>query len=663
MAEAKKGSLSIHTENIFPIIKKWLYSEHDIFLRELISNAVDAMSKRKLVDPNVNPEDLKIEIKVDKKKKTIKVIDYGIGMTADEIEKYINQIAFSGAEDFVEKFKDKQDKIIGQFGLGFYSSFMISDKVTIDSLSYKEGSEAAYWECEGDTKYASGVGKNKKVGTIITMYVNSENEDYLDENRLKELVKKYSNFMPFPIYIGNDKEPANQKEALWNRKPKDVTDEEYKEFYKQLFNEWEDPLFWIHLNVEFPFDLKGILYFPRIKNEIELHRGKVKLFCNNVFVADDLKGIVPEFMLLLKGGIDIPDIPLNVSRSFLQEDKKVKKISNYIIKKIADSLKDIFKNDRKKYEDLWDDINQFIKYGLITEEKFGKLMKDFIIFKTSNDDFVTVDEYLQRNSSEEKPRKIYYATNEESQVIQMEMMKEQGIEVIFGNSIIDNHVFQHLETKIDDISFVRVDSAVFDSLVDDSKKDEEAEMKISRIFNKYLNDNLEASFNKDSYKELLKKYPVIAEKLNSYIRTKDDFTYIKPFEIPQEVIDEIGNDAYQEILDAMYLKINTKVKHLKSEDVSAMVVLDEQMRRFSEMNAMLMGGAGDMLSTHHDLVVNPQNKIVKTIVEFEESGRNEDAKLLCEYVHDLSLLGQKQFSGEQMNKFIKRSNEVLKLIK
>ena len=667
MADKKQGNLSIHTENIFPIIKKWLYSEHDIFLRELISNAVDAMNKRKLVDANVNIEDLKINIEVDKKKKTIKIIDRGIGMTADEIEKYINQIAFSGAEDFVDKFKDKQDKIIGQFGLGFYSSFMISNKVTIDSLSYKEGETPAYWECEGDTEYNAGAGKNKNVGTIITMHVNEDNEDYLNESEIKKLVQKYSNFMPFPIYVGKDEESANQQEALWDKKPKDVTDEEYKAFYKQLFNEWEDPLFWIHLNVDFPFNLKGILYFPKIKNEVELNRGKVKLFCNNVFVADDLKGIIPEFMLMLKGGIDIPDIPLNVSRSFLQEDKQVQKISSYIIKKIADSLKGIFKEDRKKYETLWNDINHFIKYGIITDEKFSDSMKDHVIFKTSNDDYVTVEDYLGRNNSDEKPQKIYYASNEESQVTHLNMMKEHGIEVIFGNSIIDNHIFQHLESKIDNISFVRVDSEVNDLLVDNDKKENSDHKNITanikEIFNKNLNEKIEANFNKENYAKLIKEHPAIVEKLNPYITIKDDFTYIKPYEIPSEIRDEIGQKAYDAIMEQVFFKITTKPKYLKSINVPAMVVVNEHMRRFSEMNSMMVGG-GDMdMFSNHDLIINPENNTIQHILKFADEGRDEDVNLLCKYVHDLALLSQKQFTGNQLNDFLNRSNKVLGLIK
>ena len=453
MTDKKTGKLSIHTENIFPIIKKWLYSEHDIFLRELISNAIDAMNKRKAIDPEVKSEDLKIEIKTNKKKKTLEVIDYGIGMNATEIKKYINQIAFSGAEDFIEKYKDKQSSIIGHFGLGFYSSFMVAKKVTIDSLSFKKGSHPAFWECEGETEYKAEDGKRKDIGTTVTVYLNKDNEEYLEEHKIKELIEKYSNFMPFPIFLNKEKEAINQKEALWLKKPKDVTDEEYKEFYKKLFHDWDDPLFWIHLNVDFPFNLKGILYFPKIKNQLEMNQGKVKLFCNNVFVADDLKQIVPEFLLLLKGGIDIPDIPLNVSRSFLQHDQQVQKISQYIIRKIADSLKDIFKEDRKKYEGFWDDIHYFIKYGILSDEKFSEAMKDHIIFKTTQDDFITIKEYRERNKSKDKPQKIFYAQSEDTQVTYLNLMKEQGIEVIYSHPIIDSHLFQHLEMKDRDVTF------------------------------------------------------------------------------------------------------------------------------------------------------------------------------------------------------------------
>jgi molecular chaperone HtpG len=531
----KTGKLSIHTENIFPIIKKWLYSEHDIFLRELISNAVDAISKRKAIEPDLDEKDLKIEIKVNKKKNAIEVIDHGIGMTATEVKKYINQIAFSGAEDFVEKFKDKQANIIGHFGLGFYSTFMVAKKVTIDSLSYKKNSKPAYWECEGDIEFTLKEGKQSEVGTTVTVYLNKDNHEYMEDFKIKELIETYSNFTPFPIEF--NKEIVNQKEALWLRKPKDVTEEEYKEFYNKLFHDYNDPLFWIHLNVDFPFNLKGILYFPKIKNQIDINTGKVKLFCNNVFVADDLKGIIPEFLLLLRGGIDIPDIPLNVSRSFLQQDQQVAKISQFIIKKVADSLTEIFKSDRKKYEGFWEDINQFIKYGILTNEKFSDSMREIVIFKSSQEDFVTVKEYQERNKSKDKPQKIYYAQSEDTQVSYLKLMKEQGIEVIFSSSFLDNHLFQDLEMKNKDVTFIRIDSEINENLIDNDEKevvDAESKTisdKIKEIFNSTLNEKIEASFSKDSYGKFIKKYPEAVSILAPFIRTQDDFTYVKSYEI------------------------------------------------------------------------------------------------------------------------------------
>ncbi len=463
--DSKKGKLSIHTENIFPIIKKWLYSEHEIFLRELISNSVDAINKRKAIQGKIK-EDLKISIKTDKKEKTIEIIDNGIGMTADEIKKYINQIAFSGAEDFVKKYQDKQDLIIAQFGLGFYSSFMVAKKVTIDSLSYQENEEAVFWECEGDTKFILGKGKRKEVGTTVTVYLNKENEDFLEDSKIKEMVEKYSNFVPFPIYLNKEKDEINLKKALWNRKPADVKEKEYKEFYKDYFHQFEDPLFWIHLNVDFPFKLKGILYFPRIKTNFEINKGRIKLFCHNVFVADDLKQIIPEFLLLLQGGIDIPEIPLNVSRSFLQEDKKVRKISRYIIKKVASSLQTKYKDNKKEYEKLWENINHFVKYGITTDDKFYDAMKDNIIFKTVCGDYVTIEEYKKRNPDDKKQHKIYYAKSKDTQVTYMNLMEDQGIDVILESSVIDGHLFQKLEMKEGNIQFVRIDSEVNENLLE-----------------------------------------------------------------------------------------------------------------------------------------------------------------------------------------------------
>ncbi len=667
MVDKKTGKLSIHTENIFPIIKKWLYSEHDIFLRELISNAIDAMNKRKAVDPELDANELKIEIKTNKKKKTLEITDYGIGMNATEIKKYINQIAFSGAEDFIEKYKDKQSAIIGHFGLGFYSSFMVAKKVTIDSLSFKKGSHPAFWECEGETEYKAEDSKRKDIGTTVTVHLNKDNEQYLEEQKIKELIEKYSNFMPFPIFLNKEKEAINQKEALWLRKPKDVTDEEYKEFYKKLFHDFDDPLFWIHLNVDFPFNLKGILYFPKIKNQLEMNQGKVKLFCNNVFVADDLKQIVPEFLLLLKGGIDIPDIPLNVSRSFLQHDQQVQKISQYIIKKIADSLKDIFKEDRKKYEGFWDDIHYFIKYGILSDEKFSEAMKDHIIFKTTQDDYITIKEYRERNKSKDKPQKVFYAQSEDTQVTYLNLMKEQGIEVIFSHPIIDSHLFQHLEMKDRETTFVRIDSEINENLIDKEKAEvvdasnRTNSEKLKEIFDKILNDNIEASFNKDDYAKFIKKNPGAINTLAPYIRTKDDFTYIKPYDIPFNIREKLGQKTFTEIIGKVYLTVTTEMKFLKTKSIPAMVVFNEFMRRFQEMNYLSQPKESDMLK-NHTVIVNPENETIKKILKFYEDGKVDDAKLLINYVHELALLEQKQFTGKELKSFIVNSNKVLEMI-
>jgi len=523
-------------------------------------------------------------------------------MTQQEIKKYINQIAFSSAEGFVEKYKDRQGKLIGQFGLGFYSSFMVSKKVTIDSLSFKKGAEPAYWECEGSTDFQLDVGKRKEPGTTITLYLNNENQDYLEGFKVKELIEKYCNFMPFPIVF--DKKVVNIQKALWHKKPKDIEESEYKEFYKELFHQYEDPLFWIHLNVDFPFKLEGILYFPKINQlDLDLNRGKIKLFCHDVFVADDLKGVVPEFLLLLRGGMDIPDIPLNVSRSFLQEDKQVKKISQYIIKKVADSLKDIFKEDRKRYESLWNDINHFIKYGMLTEEKFYEILKDQLIFKTTKGDFVTVDEYILRNPQEGKQKKIYYAPSEDLQVTYLNMMKEQGVEVIFAPTVLDGHVFQKIEMDKGDVSFVRIDSEINDNMVNKDKKE------IVDQDNKTPSDKIKTVFEK-----------------------------------------ALNND-----------KITVEVKSLKVKDIPAMVVFNEHMRRFQEMSQFANPEATDMLASH-TLVVNSENDTVKKILTLNDKGKTEEVALLCSYIHELGLIEQKPLTGKELQSFIEKSNKILQMI-
>lgn len=660
MSEKKKetGNLSIHTENIFPIIKKWLYSQHDIFLRELVSNAIDAINKRKYADPNYKLEDMKVEIKLDKGKKTIQVIDSGIGMTAEEVRKYINQIAFSGAEEFVNKFKDVQSNIIGHFGLGFYSSFMVAEKVTIDTLSYVEGSEAAFWECDGSTDYTMAKGKRKEIGTTITIHLNEDSKDYAEDAKIKDILERYCNFMPHPIMF--DGKQVNQKEALWNRAPKDVTREEYIKFYQEVFHDYMEPVFWIHLNVDFPFNLKGILYFPKLRNEPDFYKGEVKLYCNNVFVADNLEDLIPEFLLLLKGGIDIPDIPLNVSRSFLQNDNQVKKISQYIIKKVSDHFQATFKEDRKKYEEYWEDINTFIKYGLLKDEEFFEALKDIVIFKSASGDYVTVEEYKARNAASDDKTKIWYAASEDTQVSYLNLMKEQGIEVIYQNSPLDTHLFQRLEAKVEKIEFLRIDSEVNDLLVNKDEKAgaDEVEDKLIGLFYKSLGQSVEASFSKESYAEYLKKFPAAATVLSPYLIQKDEQTIIKPYDLPEQVRKELGKEAIKAMQEHSYNDLKIEVKSLKSSTIPSMIVFSEYMRRWHDMDMMRNQNSADMLK-YHTLVVNRESPVIQKIVELNKEGKNEEVATLCSYIHDLSLLEQKPFSGKELKDFIAKANQVL----
>ncbi|HPI25880.1 MAG: molecular chaperone HtpG [Candidatus Cloacimonetes bacterium] len=656
----EKGALSIHTENIFPIIKKWLYSQHDIFLRELVSNAVDAISKRKYADEAFKAEDAKIEIKLDKSKKTLQVIDCGIGMTADEVKKYINQIAFSGAEEFVNKFKDVQSNIIGHFGLGFYSSFMVAEKVTIDTLSYAEGSNPAFWECDGSTEYSMSAGKRKEVGTTITIYFNSDSEDYAKDEKVKEILERYCNFMPVPIMF--DGKQINQTEALWNRKPKDVTREEYVKFYQDVFHDYNEPVFWIHLNVDFPFNLKGILYFPKLRNEPEFFKGEVKLFCNNVFVADNLEDLIPEFLLLLKGGIDIPDIPLNVSRSFLQNDSQVKKISKYIIKKVSDHFNETFKEDRKKYEEYWDDINTFIKFGMLKEDDFFDAMKDIAIFKSATGDYLTVEEYKARNAASGDTTKIWYAASEDTQVSYLNLMKEQGMEVIYQSSPLDIHLYQRLESKLDKVEFVRVDSEVNDILVNkDSKALDAADInRLQKIFYGALGQKVEASFSKDSYKDFLKKYPLAATALTPFIRQDGEQTLINMLELPDAVRTELGEAAIKEMVEEhSFTELKVEVKSLKTKDIPGVIVFSEFMRRWHDMDMVSRPGASSGMLKHHTLVVNPENEVIQKLLDLDKAGKNEEVSVISGYIHDLSLLEQKAFSGDELKSFISKANKVL----
>ncbi|MBY6811466.1 molecular chaperone HtpG [Clostridium botulinum] len=637
----ENGNISIHTENIFPIIKKWLYSDKDIFIRELISNACDAISKLKrlsaLGEANVDEnEKFKVTVIVNKEKKTLKFIDNGIGMTEEEVKKYINQVAFSGAEDFVEKYKDKMDEgsdIIGHFGLGFYSAFMVSDKVQIDTLSYKEGAEPTRWICEGGTEFeiSNSDSKNER-GTTITLYINEDSNEFLDEYKLRTIITKYCSFLPIEIYLEDENKvkeepkyetkknedgteyqelitpeeakPLNDTHPLWMKKPSECTDEEYKAFYRHVFTDFNEPLFWIHLNVDYPFNLKGILYFPKLKHELEATEGQVKLYNNQVFVADNIKEVIPEFLLLLKGAIDCPDLPLNVSRSFLQNDKDVAKISNHIIKKVADKLTSLFKNSRDEYNKFWNDIQIFIKYGCLRDEKFYEKIKDIIIFKTINDEYVTLKDYLEK-AKEKHENKVFYVNDVRQQSQYIKLFKEYELDAIILDASLDNHLISFLEMKESGVQFTRIDSDISDVL----KSDEDS--------------------NTEEVKELNTK---IEEMFKSTIGEK-----IK----------------------------NISVEGLKDAGTPAMILISEHSRRMAEMSKMYaaMNMPAGMFDEEKTLVLNNNNIIVKKLISLsEDESKKEDVKFICEHIFDLAKIANKELSPEDMDEFIKRNNELLSRI-
>lgn len=653
MGNIEKGSLSITSENIFPIIKKWLYSDHDIFLRELVSNACDAITKLKKLDGIGEwkaPEDNKFRVDVitDSEAKTITVIDNGIGMTADEVKTYINQIAFSGAQSFLEQYKDKtsEEQIIGHFGLGFYSAFMVARRVTIDTLSYKEGEKAVHWASDEGVDFTMEDGDRAERGTKITLYLNDDCYEFANEYRVKEILEKYCSFMPVEIYYTNanavktektdvveDKDgekkeeapkPVNEIHPLWTKHPNEVKEEDYKEFYRKVFRDYKEPLFWIHLNMDYPFNLKGILYFPKINNEYEAAEGTIKLYNNQVFIADNIKEVIPEFLLLLKGVIDCPDLPLNVSRSALQNDGFVKKISDYITKKVAEKLSGLCKTDRENYEKYWDDISPFIKYGCLKDDKFEEKMKEFILFKDLNDKYVTFDDYVktiepEKEEAEEKteeekkedtaeaepdkPKKIiYYVTDVREQSQYINMFKELGLNAVVLSHRIDQPFMNALEMKNDDLKFERIDSKVNASAKNDVPEEELKTMT-------------------ESLSELFKK--------------------------------ALGKE-----------KLEVKVESLKNENVSSMMTVSEEMRRMQEMMKQYgMGAMGDNpFEAGEVLVLNSNNALVKYLLEHKEEVDNEKVKIFCEQLYDLAAIANRPLAPEAMTKFITRSNEVLKLL-
>ena len=679
----KHGSLSINSENIFPIIKKWLYSDHDIFVRELVSNGCDAITKLKKLEVMGEysfPEGYKPEIQVivNPDEKTLKFIDNGIGMTAEEVEKYITQIAFSGATQFLEKYKDKttDDQIIGHFGLGFYSAFMVADEVHIDTLSYTEGAQPVHWTCDGGTEYDMQEGNKNTVGTEITLFLNEDCLEFANEYRAREVLERYCSFMPVEIFLskanaepeydtideadvldtdtvvehiteepkeGEEGEPKQKAKIvrrpvsisdthpLWTKNPSECTKDDYIDFYRKVFMDYKEPLFWIHLNMDYPFNLKGILYFPKINTEYDSIEGKIKLYNNQVFIADNIKEVIPEFLMVLKGVIDCPDLPLNVSRSALQNDGFVNKVADYISKKVADKLNGMFKTDRENYEKYWDDISPFIKFGCLKDEKFGEKMKNSMLYKNLDHKYMTLEDIIKEakgeeadaakteetkeeetktdaeeskdaDAKEEEKTRIFYVTDEVQQSQYINMFKAQGQDAIILTHNIDSAFITYLEQKHQEVQFLRIDADVHDSLKDEVAEDEKEEFQKTT----------------DSLVEIFRK--------------------------------ELGNE-----------KLDVKVEKLKDENVASMAVLSEENRRMQEMMKMYgMGGMdASMFGSQATLVLNANHPLVQFLVANKDS---ENVSIICKQLYDLAMLAHKPLSPEEMTAFVKRSNDIMMLL-
>ena len=600
----EQGTISIHSENIFPIIKKFLYTDNEIFLRELVSNAVDATQKIKhlasIGEYNGELGELKVKIAVDKENKTITVSDNGIGMTAEEIKKYINQIAFSGATEFVEKYKDAEDaqQIIGHFGLGFYSAFMVSNKVEIKTLSHKEGSEAARWECDGSTSFSIESIEKETRGTDIILHVEEDSEEFLEEARIQGMLDKYAKFLPIEVEFAE--KVVNNPSPIWTKSPSELKDEDYIAFYKELYPFSEDPLFWIHLNVDFPFNLTGVLYFPKIKKDVEPQKSKIQLYCRQVFITDEVKDVVPEFLMLLHGVIDSPDIPLNVSRSALQADANVRKINSHITKKVADKLSELMKNDRASYQEKWESVNVFVKYGMLSEEKFYDKAHKFCLYENLENNYFTFEEYKEKikaNQTDKDENVVaLYTSDKDAQATYIDSAKRKGYDVLLLDSVIDNHFVNHIETKLEKFQLKRVDS-----------------------------DNIEKIIDKD-------------EKLESVLSEKESEDIKALFE---KVIDDKS--------------ITVGIDSLPTEDLPATISIPEFMRRMKEMQG---GGGMAMMGAFPDqynLAVNGNHSIIQKVLK-EESAEKKEA--LVKQVFDLALLSKGMLKGEALSNFVNRSVEI-----
>jgi molecular chaperone HtpG len=684
MTDMQTGKIGVTTENIFPIIKKFLYSEHEIFLRELISNAVDATQKLKIIasvgDYKGEVGDLTIRVSVDKKKKTINVSDGGVGMTADELDKYLNQIAFSSANDFLEKYKDQTNSLIGHFGLGFYSSFMVSDKVEVISRSYDETAPAVKWTCDGSPEYQIEEAKRESRGTDVILYIDKDSKEFLEENKVEELLKKYCKFLPVEIAFGREKEwkdgkyvetgkdkIINNTKPAWTLKPADLKDEDYLKFYRELYPIGDEPLFNIHLNVDYPFKLTGILYFPKIKSNIEIQKNKIQLYCNQVFVTDSVEGIVPEFLTLLHGVIDSPDIPLNVSRSYLQSDSNVKKISTHITKKVADRLNEIFKNNREEFEKKWDNLKLFVEYGMITEEKFYEKVSKFALFKNTEDKYFTFEEYeksIKENQTDKNKSLVYlYSTNKTDQYTYIEKAKNKGYDVLHLDGQLDVHLINHLETKFKDSRFVRVDSDVIEKLIQkedlkESKLSKEQQEDLRNVFNvrvkskEIYNVQTETLDENDSpviitqseFMRRMKEMSQLGGGMNFYGELPDSFNLVVNLNHP--LIVKIADDLQAQ--EGPKLQENNTERERLKEEISFMEKehekkKEEEISQFEkddlEKKRKELEG---FESARKELLENygSNDKIVKQLI-------------------DLALLANNMLRGEDLSTFVKRSVELL----
>ncbi len=599
-----KAQLKVHTENILPIIKKWLYSEKDIFIRELVSNSCDALGKCRILrdqgEANILDEDLKIEVRIDKEKKQLIFSDTGIGMTADEVEKYIAQIAFSGAEEFLDKYKsqNEKDQIIGHFGLGFYSAYMVSKKVSLETLSYKEGSKAVLWSCDGGTEYDIDEGSRASRGTDIILDIDAESEEFLDEAKIKTILTQYCSFLPFPIFLNG--EHINSKDPLWMKSASACTEEEYLQFYRSLYPSDPDPIFWIHLNVEYPFNLKGILYFPKIGRKFDWSDNRVKLFCNRVYVSDNCKDLIPDYLAALKGAIDSPDIPLNVSRSHLQMDKTVRQLATHISKKVADKLASTHLSDKESFIKIWPDIELIVKLGMMQDEKFNEKALEFLIWKNTKDEWTTIEEYVERNKESLK-NKVFYTMDEKQESSFLNLYKELGIEVLYANSPIDTTLMSSLERKKSEVQFQRIDGDIDESILDKSK------------------DKIEV--DSEGKTEGTKLAELIAEKL--------------------------GSDTVQ-----------VEAKSLASETLPGFILVSEDLRRMKEYLSLSQQTMPSGLFGKKTFVVNTNSKLISALPGLNEKDP-ELAKDLITQLYELSLLSQKELEPSQLSEFIHRSNRVL----